>query len=247
MVDAKDRRLLRNARGQIMNRRGRMLASVRSMTEAQIALEEGADIIDLKEPSRGALGVLDHDVVSEIVRFVAGRVPVSATIGDLVAMEPDEIVSAVERMAQMKVDIVKVGFFPAASATACIDALRAHAHRGLRIVAVLFADHAPDWSWLRQFAKQEFHGVMLDTIGKDGRSLRDYANEGQLGDFVNKAHELGLIAGLAGSLRREDIAALMPLCPDYLGFRGALCDGRSRAGSISRTAIRNVRAAIVQC
>ncbi len=60
-----------------------MLASVRSLDEALIALEGGADLIDLKEPSRGALGALDHAAVRICVQAIGGRRPVSATIGDL--------------------------------------------------------------------------------------------------------------------------------------------------------------------
>ncbi|MBY0228781.1 MAG: (5-formylfuran-3-yl)methyl phosphate synthase, partial [Gemmataceae bacterium] len=33
-----------------------LIVSVRSADEARIALENGADLIDVKEPSRGALG-----------------------------------------------------------------------------------------------------------------------------------------------------------------------------------------------
>src|SRR6266446_3016456 len=117
-----------------------MLASVKSLIEAQIAFEEGADVIDLKDPSRGALGGLDHGIVSDVVRFINGRTLTSATIGDLVEMQPQQVSSAVECMAKTNVDLVKVGFFPSPSVGACIDALHAQAREGIRIVAVLFAD-----------------------------------------------------------------------------------------------------------
>ena len=34
----------------------------------------------------------------------------------------------------------------------------------------------------------------------------------------------GLLTGLAGSLEAADVPRLLLLAPDYLGFRGALCD-----------------------
>ena len=43
-----------------------LLASVRSAGEAQVAVAGGADLIDAKEPARGALGAVDADVVSAI-------------------------------------------------------------------------------------------------------------------------------------------------------------------------------------
>ena len=50
----------------------RFLASVRDAEEAELALETGADIIDLKEPNRGALGAVDEKTVELCVRAVAG-------------------------------------------------------------------------------------------------------------------------------------------------------------------------------
>ena len=39
--------------------RSRLLVSVRSAAEAEIALHGGADLIDVKEPTRGSLGRAD--------------------------------------------------------------------------------------------------------------------------------------------------------------------------------------------
>ena len=56
-----------------------MLASVENLAEALLVLEAGADIIDLKSPSAGALGALPLTTVREIVQVLAGRRPVSAS------------------------------------------------------------------------------------------------------------------------------------------------------------------------
>ena len=61
-----------------------LLVSVRSVAEAEIALAGGAAIIDVKEPSRGALGRADDTIIADIVRSVAGRAPVSAALGELI-------------------------------------------------------------------------------------------------------------------------------------------------------------------
>ena len=52
-----------------------LLVSVRSAAEAITALEAGADVIDVKEPSRGALGAADCETIAAVVRAVAGRAP----------------------------------------------------------------------------------------------------------------------------------------------------------------------------
>ena len=89
----------------------RMLASVANLEEALLVLQAGADLIDLKAPAAGALGALPPEAVRQIVTAVAGRRPVSATIGDL-PMEPARVLEAAREMAATVVDFVKVGFFP---------------------------------------------------------------------------------------------------------------------------------------
>ena len=105
-------------------RRGRpaFLASVTNADEAGFALLGGADVIDCKDPSSGALGALDEAIVREIVARIAGRLPVSATVGDLPA-EPGTIVAAVSSMAATGVDIVKIGFFGDRDPRPAIEAL----------------------------------------------------------------------------------------------------------------------------
>src|ERR1051326_257356 len=65
-----------------------LLVSVRSATEAKIALSAGVDLIDVKEPSRGSLGRADDATLRAILSEVAGRRPVSAAMGEL-ADNPD--------------------------------------------------------------------------------------------------------------------------------------------------------------
>lgn len=220
-----------------------MLASVATAAEARLAVTLGADIIDLKDPARGALGALPAATVRDIVAAVAGARPTSATIGDL-PMEPEQVCRAVERTAARGVGIVKVGVFPGGAPEEAIAGLAPLAARGLRLVIVLFADRRPDLSLLPPIAGSGCLGVMLDTADKSSGGLRRSLDGPALADFLGRARGLGLMAGLAGSLTRADIAPLLDLAPDYLGFRGALCAGALRAGRLEPTAVEAVRAAI---
>src|SRR6185295_527370 len=134
------------------------LASVTSADEAEIVLAAGADIIDLKDPHSGALGALPAPAIREAVRKVAGRGTVSATAGDL-PMHPQVIVDAVDRIAALGVDIVKIGMFAGGDRLACIAALAKQAARGTRIVAVLFADQAPDFALIDRLQAAAFAGI----------------------------------------------------------------------------------------
>ncbi len=221
-----------------------MLASVTTCAEAMIALEGGADIIDLKNPALGALGALDDNTIRAVVTAVAGRVPVSATVGDLVEMDIGQIGRAVEQMAATGVDYVKVGFFPSPMSATCLDALSAHARRGIRLVAVLFGDLGHEAFHVPDFAAAGFAGIMLDTAIKSGGSIRGRIADSRLAEFVVAAQASGLLAGLAGSLAITDIAPLIELHPDYLGFRSALCERGIRTGGLDAAAFAHVRSAI---
>jgi len=54
-----------------------------NVTEACSALLGGADILDVKNPREGSLGANFPWAIRAVVDLVDGRVPVSATIGDL--------------------------------------------------------------------------------------------------------------------------------------------------------------------
>src|SRR3990170_3595592 len=87
---------------------------------------------------------------------------------------------------------------------------------------------------------------MLDTAGKDGSSLLDHMSVAALYRFVASARARGLSVGLAGSLKPNHVAWLLPLEPDLLCFRGALCRGGARGGSLDPAACAHLRALIPQ-
>jgi dihydroneopterin aldolase len=221
-----------------------MLASVRSEAEAQIALDGGADIVDFKDPDQGALGALGAEVIAAAMRRVAGRVPTSATAGDW-PLQPAALCAAVDRIGGTAVDFVKLGLLPGEPLSDCIEALAPLAAR-YRLVAVFFADRGVPLDALGWLQRAGFAGAMIDTFDKTRGSLRQHLQDGELRAFVGLGRQLGLITGLAGSLRIEDIAPLARLAPDLLGFRGALCEPGGRARPLSLERMRAVRAALDQ-
>lgn len=215
----------------------KILASVADLAEARIVLEAGVDIVDLKNPAAGALGALPVAEVAEIVAAVAEERPLSATVGDL-PMLPQAVIPAVRAMAATGVDYVKIGFFPGGDWPGVLEGLRPLAAE-TRLVAVLFGDDAPDLAWVEKIAAAGFAGAMLDTRDKTRGSLRTLCESGYLREFVGAARAKGMLCGLAGSLRIDDVAELATLEPDYLGFRGALCGG-TRTGRVERAAVEDL-------
>ncbi|SDN22023.1 Uncharacterized protein, UPF0264 family [Methylobacterium phyllostachyos] len=194
--------------------RPRLLVSVRDPAEAEATRLAGADLIDAKDPERGALGALDPACVREIVDRVAGEAVTSAVA--------DPAPAALAAMAATGVDWVKTGLdADRRRDTAAFAALAAAA--GGRLIAVLFAEDGADAGLLPALAQAGFAGAMIDTAGKGGPRLPDLIEPRDLAAFTQACRAHGLMSGLAGSLRVIDIAPLAEHRPDYLGFRGGLC------------------------
>lgn len=220
----------------------KMLASVIDAAEAEIVISGGADIVDLKNPAAGALGALPIETIRHVVKSVGGRRATSAVCGDL-PMVPEIIQAKAEEIASTGVDFVKIGFFPSESAEACAAALAEPASRS-KLIAVLFADRAPDFDLLPILAGHGFHGVMMDTAGKMGGRLLDHLPPERVPGFIEMARDRGLTVGLAGSLEAPDIPRLLAFSPDFLGFRGALCDNSLRTAAVDAEAVSQIRSLI---
>ena len=220
-----------------------MLASVNSLKEALLVLSAEVDIIDLKQPALGALGALERVDVTQIVTAIAGRRPVSATIGDL-PMQPEVIFNAVQLMAETGVDYIKIGFFPGDDWLGTLKKLSGVVLQNQALIAVLFADTQPDLTIMATLKASGFVGVMLDTMDKQQGSLTQVMTAEQIARFVSQAKELKLLCGLAGSLRLIDIPELMAYHPDYLGFRGALCQEHNRVGPLNEMAVNAINLAM---
>ena len=219
----------------------RFLASVDNLDDAIIAAGHGVDVIDLKDPGQGALGGLDIDTIHSIVDHLWEKSVISATVGDLEA-DVALILDRIGKVADTGVDFVKVGMFSQRHIEECLPAFAYHARRGINIIAVLFADRQFDMTaTIKACKRARLSGVMLDTAGKNAGSLLLHKKVTELNGFVHTAKQHGLLTGLAGSLREQDIQTLLPINPDYIGFRTALCKNRNRTGPLCEIATRNIR------
>ena len=174
---------------------------------------------------------------------IAGRAPVSATIGDL-PMQAEAIRGAVLERASCGVDYVKFGLFPGGDPQACFEALRPVAPC-VRLILVLFADALPSFDAVAAASDMGATGIMLDTTDKNAGSLLTHLDASDIARFVAHAKDQGLMAGLAGSLTAAAVPKLLTLSPDLLGFRGELCRGR-RSASLDPASCASIRALIPQ-
>lgn len=219
----------------------RLLVSVRDADEARAASLAGADLVDAKDPARGALGALEPALVRAIVASVGGRAITSAVAG-----ESDDDATLVPRIAAMAE--TGIGYVKVAVRAGMSDAVLAAGAKAApgRLIAVLFAEHGVGADLPSRLARAGFVGAMIDTALKDGRRLTDHCEAATLRRFTAACRTHGLISGLAGSLALADIPLLAGSGAHYLGFRGGLCGASDRTRGLDpdrvREAVRALRA-----
>lgn len=211
--------------------RPRLLVSVTDATEALAALTGGADIIDVKDPSRGSLGKADDRIINQVIDAVANRAPVTAALGELtrfMTFSPSK----------PSVSMVKLGLSHAGPNWRNDLWAALLPYRPARPVAVAYADHqradAPDPHAVLQWAINHHAAALLfDTFIKDGKGLFHWLDDDALRPFVTSAHADGVQVALAGSLRLGDVSRCVALGADIIAVRGAACHSDDRTARIS--------------
>jgi FolB domain-containing protein len=215
-----------------------MLASVADAEEALIVARGGADIVDFKDPARGAIAALDPAAVAAGVRAVGGQARTSATLGDP-PYEAESLIARARALREAGVEMLKLALDR--EALARLAAPLADIARAGKLIGMLFADEAPDFELIVEMKALGLEGAMLDTRRKDGGRLTTHLDAARLTAFCARCRALGLTSGLAGSLEPPDIPRLLLAGPDALGFRGALCRARVRTAGIDPQAVALVR------
>ena len=231
----------------------RLLVSVRDAHEAQIAVDSGADLIDLKEPERGPLGAVDPFVAEECLRMVDGRAPVSLALGELL-----EFGSTDARQMPLGAAFAKLGLAGCAEHAdwqVLWAAARSQFAADTDAVAVIYADWqaaaapSPE-EVLEAIADSERAGVngyvcrpcrvvLVDTFDKSAGGLLDHWSIDDLSKFARRVRQTEMLLVLAGSLDHKAIKALLSLEPDYVGVRRAACVG-GRNGRLDASQVRRL-------
>jgi len=222
-----------------------LLVSVRSAQEALVALEGGAAIIDVKEPSRGALGRAEDAVIRAIVRAVANRRPVSAAMG--------EWVDGSSSIPDCGLTYVKWGLAQCQRKTEWRQLLNESAKPGPQRVLVAYADWqcaaAPSVDEVFCVAAQHPGSVLLvdthckeanNVVRKERPTLLDWLPCEWVVNLCERAREAHVKVALAGSLGAAEIEELLPALPDWFAVRGAVCDGADRQAGVQIERVRQL-------
>jgi uncharacterized protein (UPF0264 family) len=210
-----------------------------NIVEARAALAGGADILDVKNPKEGSLGANFPWAIRAVVDLAGGRVPVSATIGDL-DYKPGTASLAALGAAVSGADYVKAGLLGVKTRTQAEEMLEGIVKAvkdfdsGKKVVAAGYSDYiragcVSPMLLPAAAAKAGADLVMVDTAVKDGRSTFEFMSEQELKDFISLGHREGLEVALAGTIGFEHLEMLKRLNPDIIGVRGIVCGGDRRS------------------
>jgi hypothetical protein len=239
----------------------KLLVSVRNVGEARAAIAGGADVVDVKEPSRGSLGMADSETIGAIVRSVSaatvGNTPVSAALGEahewLNAEELPELPAGLTYCKLGLSGLARDSNWTAAW-LAVRDRFEQHSFQerpenSFGWIAVAYVDWSqaagpPPEEVVEAAAGTGCAGVLLDTYHKDGRSLLDWISVDDLSRLSKRIRAGGMVCAVAGGLRREMVGTLTPVAADILAVRTAACEDGRRTGKVTESAVLRFKSAM---
>ena len=226
----------------------RLLVSVRNADEACAALAGGADLIDIKEPSHGALGAADPQVWREVLAAVNGRAPVSAALGELVELDVASIAAATTGLQLVKAGLA--GCSEDGRWRRSLQTLRQALPPTTALVAVAYADAArcgaPDPQQVLQAARDlRLPVLLIDTYDKRHGDVWAAMPEAELAKLVQGAQQADIRVALAGSLTIETLPKALALAPSWIAVRGAACDA-GREGRVSTRRVEQLKGLLAQ-
>jgi len=224
------------------NRTADLLVSVRSVAEAEAAIDGGAAIIDVKEPAAGPLGRADNATITAIVGCVNGRRPVSAAMGELLEASV---------LPPSGLTFVKWGLAGCRGLN-WQTLFTAHAqHVETTAVLAAYADwqqaDAPPLDEVCQFALERGGVLLIDTYQKQAANhagerpnLLDWITVEALHRLCRRCHLASVAVALAGSLTAQHIELLRAVEPTWFAVRGAACSAGQRDGTIEVERVRRL-------
>ncbi|MBA8879357.1 (5-formylfuran-3-yl)methyl phosphate synthase [Phyllobacterium myrsinacearum] len=200
----------------------KMLATVKTLEEANIILQSGADVIDVL--------VSDLEALRPYAKAAEGKAALSATLPQTV------LPSHARELADLGLGFIKIPFESSTSSYS-LPAL----HGTTKWMAVVHVDLASDLPEASSLGSQGFAVIMLDT--SNGSRLLNHLSLARIDAYVRECHALSILVGIAGALETPDIPRLLSFQLDILGFKEAFFNG-AVADAIDVQAATRIRALI---
>jgi uncharacterized protein (UPF0264 family) len=234
-----------------------LLVSVRDVNEADAAIAGHADIIDVKEPARGSLGMASLESIAAIVsrcRKEQNAPHCSAALGELQEWlgDAEQLPTQAAGFAIPGLNFLKVGLSAARQIPDWQSKwleFRRQFPSSVQWVAVAYADADRAGSpgiaeVMEAAAATDCRVLLLDTFVKDATTLLSWFSADELLELRRRCTELGLRLALAGRLGMPDLPVLQRIAPDLLAVRGAVCDGSDRSKTVCQEMVQRLRLAM---
>lgn len=232
-----------------------LLISVSNLQEYETVAQAGVDVIDLKSPSAGPMGMVKESVIADVLAAKQQHGPVnsqmSLALGELEEWNParqwPEILNTFDYLKvaprcgeQTELEQWNDCLRRLVEQSQVTDDLESSP----QWIAVAYADDelagTPSIEhMLPQLDALPLSGLLLDTWNKKGPGLLHYYSAEQLKSFCERCHEKGLLFGLAGQLKAEEMLPLSD-CADVIGCRGAVCEQSDRGRAVSAEKLREL-------
>lgn len=233
-----------------------LLVSVRDASEAHEALAGGADIIDVKEPNLGSLGMAEPvaiRAIADVVQNESASGLDDATPLSIAGGEAAEWLEGSRKIPQPmpNCDFAKLGLAGlrelawrdiwSRSRDMASEVLPTH-----NWVAVAYADfheaQSPDIEAIAiEAIERGLAGLLVDTFTKGRGSILEFASPQSLKLLIERMHAANMFVALAGQVDRVILPALLAIQPDVLAIRTAACKDSDRNGVIDADAIRSFK------
>lgn len=236
-----------------------LLVSVKNRAEATAAVTGGTDILDIKDPNNGALGMASLKTIGSILeQFEQNQsIRTSVALGELEdwpAAKP--IPSSLNHT-----DYLKIGPGQSTDLDQWFENLLNIVHRfrsaGIEYpdwIAVLYAETLPGRFFNQpeknpiteltaKLKKNEFAGLLIDTVDKKNGSLRSHLSDAQLREITAELHSQNLLCSFAGRLSFAEIDLLLQkkVYPDYYAVRSAVCTANNRQAEVEQGKVQRLK------
>ena len=217
-----------------------MLISVKNPDEARTAAAHPlVTIVDLKDPSAGALGFAGAATANEVIEAVKETAPdkqISLACGELYqwrlgneGLEADFDLCELEKIDWTAVAFVKVGLsgdFAVAPdvsrLTRFLSVVPNHVRRVLVVYVDLFSTQQAE-ELIRSAATLNASVLLLDTFNKSAGNTFSHYSPQECHAIFRQAKSQKMTCVLAGSIDIDSLDAAAETGVDLIGVRGAVC------------------------
>jgi len=203
------------------------LGSIKNIDEAQALSNLSFDIVDIKNVDDGALGYVGDKQIELISNTIANK-DISVTAGNHIHPNIIEVENRLSFLCSKGIKFMKIGIFSMDYLDQHIIFLKKASAYNIQTVGVIFADKNLCIDDIYNVCKLDYDGLMIDTVAKSKNSTLDILSADFITTFIQGCQKVNKFSGISGSINQDNIEYAMQFKPDFIGFRGALCNSSQR-------------------